>query len=314
MSSRKRRLVSILGLLLLALPILGQPLIEEDLEEPDIYEDLLPIFERAEGLFNSPDQPDSVAVIDELLQEFEALRAVDPPTEEAWGLVTQALFMRVQANFNLGFNEVAEVDLGRILEIEPAFALDRGLVSSKVVDLFEGIQRNRIGLLELQLEPTDATAFVGRWVADEEGILQLPAGEHRLTVERPGYATLERPIEIAAGKSESLEIVLERVSAVLTVLSSDEDVEIYLDGRLMGQTAFDPETPDDSAVAVLQDLEVGAYDLEARKLGFRTLQRRAEIPELADYEPAPSNSSVRRPRSSCRTFPRARSCVPTTPW
>lgn len=285
MAQRLPSTTLLLALLLLAVPLGAQPLIEEDLEEPDIYADLVPIFERAEGLFNSPDQPDSVGVIDELLQAFEAKRAIDPPSEEAWDLVTRALFMRVQTNFNLGFNEVAEVDLARILEIEPSFALDRGLVSTKVVDLFENIQRSRIGLLELQLDPPDAVALVGRWQASPEGILQLPSGDHRLTIARPGYASLEQTVSIKPGKSASLKLQLERVAAILTVLAADEDVEIYIDGRPSGNTRF--ETADQPAVLVVDDLAIGDYELEARKLGFRTYRRQAEIPELADYQTGP---------------------------
>ena len=50
---------------------------------------------------------------------------------------------------------------------------------------------------------------------------------------------------------------------------------------------LDPQAPEEPALAVLEDLEIGSYELEARKLGYRTYRRRAEIPELADYSTGP---------------------------
>ncbi len=69
------------------------------------------------------------------------------------------------------------------------------------------------GTLRLDVRPSDASIYVdGEFYgnARRSASLTLPPGRHRIEVVRPGYRTVEREIEVVAGRSESVSIDLER--------------------------------------------------------------------------------------------------------
>ena len=216
----------------LALPLAAQQVEEEDLVEPSIWRELGARFIEAEEVFDSAAQRDSLPLIGQFLTIVEENRAIEEPPSEILDLVVRAFFMRAQVNFNLGSNAEVARDLRNMLELDPGFTMDRGLVSSRLVDLFEEIQRSMVGALSVFVEPVDAKIFSSRWQADDNGYLMLPAGPQSVRIERPGYLPQEQQVEIQAEGEITLNVTLERATAVLTVLSRQPAVDIFIDGQL----------------------------------------------------------------------------------
>jgi hypothetical protein len=71
------------------------------------------------------------------------------------------------------------------------------------------------GKLRLKVSPADASVYVDgafRGTAREAASLQLPPGQHRLELVRPGYRTHERTIEIGSGDAITVTIEMEKPS------------------------------------------------------------------------------------------------------
>ena len=271
-------------LALLALPAAAQ-LEEEDLEEPDLWEELRPLYDEAAELLDQGEYEASLAKFDEFLTGIEVNSAFEDPPEEIVDLVVQSRYKKSQARFDLG--EDPTEDLLALLALEPSFVMDRGFVSSKLVDRYEELQRENIGRVDIRKDPADATARSGRWEASPEGLLFLPVGTHRILVERPGYASLEEEVEVQPDQTTELDVLLERSSAVVTLSTSEEGVEIYLGSDLMGTTQRFEGQDVGRARYVLTDLQLGSYEVDFRKEGFRTQRLQFEVTELTDGQLAP---------------------------
>jgi len=292
-------LVPLLLAMLLAIgSVAAQELDEEDLEEPGIWEELRPLFFRAEELFDSPDQKDSVPFLEEFIDGVEANSAFEEPNEETLRLVVQALFMTATLSLNRFEDEEVDADLRRILEIDPAYIMDRdGIASSKLVDKFEQIQRELVGRVVVVVDPLDAQISSYRWQADEENTLALPAGPQTILIERPGYASHEEEVEIQPGDAIAIEVTLERIAAVVTVLTTEPGIDIYVDSRARGRTALETESVDAAPQLKIADLQIAEYLLEARREGFRTYRTKITIERLEDWvvgpiELAPTSGTV----------------------
>ena len=226
--------IASLSALLVCWPLQAQPagqgVEEEDLPEPDVWEQIIPTYVEAEKVFNSRSQPDSLALFDEFLRQVEANRSAGEPPEEIHRLVANSVFYCAQVNFNLGKTEEVQADLDRLLAMEPGFEIDRNLVSSKFADQFDRAKKDSVGSAIFSVDPPDATIAVGRWKAASDGTIVLPVGTHIVTVTRPGYTSAEQEVAISTGETPTFSVTLERLAAVLTFVTSMDDVEVRVDG------------------------------------------------------------------------------------
>jgi hypothetical protein len=270
-------------------PLLGQdPVEEEDLPEPDVWEEIIPTYVEAEKVFNSRSQPDSLALFDDFLRLVETNRTIEEPPDEIHRLVANSYFYRAQVNFNLGKTAEVEADLLRLLQLEPGFAMDRTLVSSKFAELFDKLKKQAVGSAQFVVDPPDAEISVGRWRAGADGLLLLPIGGHVANIARPGYSSTEQELSITANDVPTFKVTLDRLAAVLTLYTAQEDVTVTVDGNQRGTTSLAPGAdPAQGARLILDDLQPGSYELAATKEGFRDYVARAQIADLRDYVVGP---------------------------
>ena len=69
------------------------------------------------------------------------------------------------------------------------------------------------GALELTVRPSDASVYVDgefRGTGRQLRTLEMAPGVHRVEVVRPGFPTFQREVEIRAGRTESLQAILEQ--------------------------------------------------------------------------------------------------------
>jgi tetratricopeptide (TPR) repeat protein len=72
----------------------------------------------------------------------------------------------------------------------------------------------------------------------------LPAGEHRVWVEKPGYKPVEKVIEIRLGDKQKLDLQLERLEhGALLVKTNVPGARVYLDEQLLGPAPIEEQAP-----------------------------------------------------------------------
>jgi hypothetical protein len=73
--------------------------------------------------------------------------------------------------------------------------------------------RREVGSVHLRVRPEDASVYVDgelRGSGRRAESVELPAGRHRIEVVKPGFRTFQRELEITAGRSQDLDVELER--------------------------------------------------------------------------------------------------------
>lgn len=92
-----------------------------------------------------------------------------------------------------------------------------------------------IGSVQLTVSPADAKLVLdGRSISPEERLqpIVLDVGEHRVSAEAPGFASISRAFRIAGGHVEvPIALVLTETSGVVTVTAPDAQTAIAIDGR-----------------------------------------------------------------------------------
>ena len=105
----------------------------------------------------------------------------------------------------------------------------------------------------------------GRAQADvtPAAMLDLPAGRHELRLSAPGYAELERPIVLADGERQLVDVVLPPSVRRLELRSVPDGARVFVDGQLQGAT-----TP-----AVLSMSGDDIHELRVEKDGYEPVIR-----------------------------------------
>jgi hypothetical protein len=77
------------------------------------------------------------------------------------------------------------------------------------------VQAQEFGRLQLDVQPEDASVYVDgafRGSGREASSLRLAPGRHRIEVVRPGYRTAESDVDVPAGETTRLKVILDRPS------------------------------------------------------------------------------------------------------
>ena len=108
-------------------------------------------------------------------------------------------------------------------------------------------------------------------------------------VTRPGYTSAEQEVAITTSETPTFNLALERLAAVLTVFTTQEDVEIKLDGKPRGATSLESGHRSGAGRAT-GPRRPPARHLRAGRAQGRLPQlprARAQIADLRDYTVGP---------------------------
>jgi hypothetical protein len=238
------------------------------------------LFEQAKRLFDAFNYPDAVPALDRVITELAASGQSRPD------LLVQAYSMRAQSKFAIGESAAAEQDFASLLRLQPDYTFP-GTVSARVQKLFDSVKTKTVGQLALTISHPGEIQIDGRsyTIPAEAHILDLPAGDHELTVKRSGFTPVAQRFAIKPADTVVLELKLERVSANLEISTVPGEVEVFIDGKSRGKTPRATGT-DPSAPLLVTDVPLGARRLELRRPCYVTLQTSIEVrPE--DMRPAP---------------------------
>jgi hypothetical protein len=229
----------------------------------------------------------AIAELTALIAELQALtpRAGTAPADESRrrAALAQAFFTRARAQFNR--DNIAEVDsdFEQLLRSEPGFRVPAG-IPQDLGALFSQVRQDRIGSVELVLDPPDARIFIDDLEVDTgAGPLALYQGVHNLRAERLGCrgAAVDR-LEVIAGQAVRLSLSLVRESAVLRLQTTPPGARIVLGGQEIGVTEGGEVGV--SPPLLIQGLVAGRHPIEVQKAGFRTHRSQVEVLQLADYD------------------------------
>ena len=126
--------------------------------------------------------------------------------------------------------------------------------------------------------------------------MSLAAGAHAIKITRPGYKPADQSVVVSAGQSVPLRLTLERVSTVLTVISSPPGVEVVVNGTSRGKTTGGPLSPSLATLPqqlgvppdqvsqplAIGDLGTGTLDVELRRPCYATEHRQLPVQGLSD--------------------------------
>lgn len=234
--------------------------------------------------------------------EENALTPPDPPAEVAFlgptqrSLFARALALRATLYDELGEPELADLDLGRMLRVDPTADLEAAEPSRELGQRFERLRKQQVGELSFAIEPPDAVIHVdGRKVLAGTGELHTTlAGDLLVAVERPGYRTVVEPVELRGGRRRTVELTLERESAILRLSTRPSGATVLLDGVPLGTTegvASADSLPatgtyrseEFSSELVIDPVPLGLRVLEVSRQGYRTYRAELMIDDLLDY-------------------------------
>lgn len=251
-------------------------------------------FLEAETVFHSVDQSDSVELFTRLIETLAWAGSESVSDTLAQRLLTGSLAYRAQAAFNLGLEPDVLEDLGRLLDIEPGFNLDRVLVSPKFADLFDGLRAERVGEIQILVLPSDADVRIDGEVADwQTGPIPVREGTRTVSAEHPGFARFVQQLPVEAGAISPIDVTLDRVSAVVYLRAGPLDATVTLDGspvEPLQAADASPGTPPsarDVGEVTIEGLSLGEHTLRIERSGFRPQAHVVAVEALADYDLGP---------------------------
>jgi hypothetical protein len=267
----------------------------------------------APAVARAQDTPPEVQLIEvrRLLQDLDYERALalldqvvprlDRATDDAGrALLVAALSLRGQTNFSLGSQQGASDDFARVLALDPGHVLPP-TVSPRLVTLFDELRKTRVGTIALVVEPPDAAIQIDGRTVTAGAAIPLAVGEHQVTGSRPGYRAYNERLTVTPGALQTANVVLERVSAAVTMVISPPGVEVFLNGTSRGRTTAGPLPMDMAdlpgrlglnaseigAPLVLDDLAPGSYNLQFRRPCYQNEIRTMTIDSPRDLRLEP---------------------------
>lgn len=253
-----------------------------------------PALAEARRLFDALDYEQVVPRLDQVIAQLAPV-ALQEPVQRQWLL--SAYEMRARSRFGVGDIDGTRADFRALLAVNPAFTLDSS-VSPRVVALLDEVKQATLGTLQLALEPSDAALLVDGVPIEVAPGGQLPvqAGAHMLRAMRPGYDVSDLAVTVSPGETLPVTFSLERVTSVLSLVTSPPGIEIVVNGQVRGESAEGilPEAlagvPGQLGVPpsqvsqpfVIADLGTGTYQLEFRRECYETERRTLTVESLSD--------------------------------
>ncbi len=244
------------------------------------------LFQEGRRLFDALDYERAVAALDQAITALQA-GAADATRNDRLGAAYE---MRARSRFGLGDQDGAKSDFVLLLKLAPGHAL-AGQVSPRVVALFEETARDTVTNLTIALTPATARLLLDGQPLAGPGTIRIAVGEHVVAAEQPGYGAAKQVITAVAGATSDVTLTLERMSSVIRIITTPPDVEVKVDGAVVGRTAAasDPAAAAASAPLIVGDVATGTHTVELTRPCFVAVTQRLEVERPDDYTVGPVN-------------------------
>ena len=244
------------------------------------------LYQEGRRLFDALDYERAVPTLDQAITALELLPAEAGRNER----LSSAFEMRARSKFGLGDQDGSRADFVQLLTLSPGYALS-GQVSPRVVALFEEVALEAVTNLTISVAPATATVFLDGAPLPGTGTVRVAVGEHVISAEQPGYRVARETVTAVAGLPAEVTLTLDRVSSVLRITTTPPDVEVKVDGVVVGRTAAADAGGGGSTMAsaplVVNDVASGTHTIELTRECFATITQRVEVALPDDYTVGP---------------------------
>jgi Flp pilus assembly protein TadD len=277
------------------------------------------LYQQAKTQFDNLDYENAVRQLDLAISALLAIAPRDTTTRER---LASAYEMRGRSKFGLGNPDEAKADFVSLLRVDANHQLT-GQVSPRVVTLFEETVAQIVTTLQLAVLPATARVTVDDIPVTTTGPVRVTLGDHIVAAEQRGYTSAKQTITAAAGAPATATLTLERISAVINVLTSPADVEVLMDGKSLGKTAPGPAAPEFgeaisksgipaptvSAALVVGDVTPGTHAFEFVRPCTVRMSTKLAVEKPDDYtlgpvalQPAVASLTVQTPEPGAQVF------------
>jgi hypothetical protein len=229
------------------------------------------------------------------------------PTPGTRQMLASAYEVRARARFGLRDQAGARSDFVALLRTDASYVLT-GQVSPQVVTLFEDTKKATVTTVRLNITPPNAEVLLdGLPVNASSGSIPVLIGEHTLSGRRLGFRPATQNFS-TTGDGSAVTLTLERDSAVVTIITSPADSEVFIDGVSHGKTLPGPPAAEYSQVVakaglppttlsaalVIADVTNGTHRIEVRRPCYSTVSRTLDVSQLGDFvmEPMKLDSAM----------------------
>jgi hypothetical protein len=218
------------------------------------------------------------------------------PTPGTRQMLAGAYEIRARARFGLRDQAGARGDFVSLLRADASYQLT-GQVSPQVVALFDETRKATVTTIKLAVTPPNAEVMLdGAPINATAGSVPVLIGEHTLSGRRLGFRPATQTFS-ASPEGTVVALTLERESAVVTVITSPADSEVFIDGVSHGRTKPGPPGPEFSelvtksglplaslsAPLVVAEVTNGTHRIEARRPCYSTVTRTLDVTQLGDF-------------------------------
>jgi Flp pilus assembly protein TadD len=277
------------------------------------------LYQQAKTQFDNLDYENAVRQLDLAISALLAIAPRDTTTRER---LASAYEMRGRSKFGLGNPDEAKADFVSLLRVDANHQLT-GQVSPRVVTLFEETVAQTVTTLQLAVLPATARVTVDDIPVTTTGPVRVTLGDHIVAAEQRGYTSAKQTITAAAGAPATATLTLERISAVINVLTSPAEVEVLMDGKSLGKTAPGPAAPEFgeaisksgipaptvSAALVIGDVTPGTHAFEFVRPCTVRMSTKLAVEKPDDYtlgpvalQPAVASLTVQTPEPGAQVF------------
>lgn len=268
-------------------------------EAQQVDERLRSTFARAEMLYQTAEPDNAIEPLTVVIEALLSRETTSGDTDgEAQALLVRSLAYRADALIFAGERDVADADFEQLLTLYPRASIEGFRLSDAGVNRFQRAEARLVGTLTFSAAPLNARIFVdGEQLPEGITSYDLLAGTHFIEASLPGFTRQVREAEVREDRATEVEILLERISAVVKLMTRPVGATILIDGKVVGQTSGTP--PRDwvptgdaaryprrefSSVMEVEGLMPGQHEVEAILDGYRTFSAPLTIPDLADYQ------------------------------
>ena len=267
-------------------------------EAQQVNERMRSTFARAEMLYRTAEPDHAIEPLTDVIEALLSSAMSGDIDGEGQALLVRSLAYRADALIFAGERDVAEADLEQLLTLYPRVSIEGFRLSDVGADRFQRAEARLVGTLTLSATPLSARIFVdGEQLPEGITSYDLLAGTHFIEASLPGFTRQVEEVEIRADRANEVEIALERISAVVRLMTRPVGATVLIDGKVVGETSGMP--PRDwvptgdaaryprgefSSVMEVEGLMPGRHEVEVILDGHRTFSAPLTIPDLADYQ------------------------------
>ncbi|MCH7825556.1 MAG: PEGA domain-containing protein, partial [Acidobacteria bacterium] len=232
------RLASVVGRVAGAIVLASVLAAAAPAEAQQVDERMRSTFARAEMLYRTaePDQAvEPLTVVIEALLPSATGGEIDG---EAQALLVRSLAYRADALIFAGERDAADADLEQLLTLYPRVSIEGFRLSDVGARRFRRAEARLVGTLTFSAVPLNARIRVdGEPLPEGTTTYDLLAGTHFIEASIPGFTRQVQEAEVRADRAIEVEILLERISAVLRLMTRPAGPTVMIDGEVVGQTS-----------------------------------------------------------------------------